>query len=129
VNQPQTEPITNQEIHAVADRVARSLIADMLAEAHIYLDDLIDREIDTDPDAGRLDAYTHGHVYGLVWDQLGRAAAEYARRDQVLTEEAAKLRAACPHLGDADPCLTDCQCPAADALLAARAQQEQEAAR
>jgi hypothetical protein len=51
-------------------------------------------------------------------------------RDQVLTEEAAKLRAACPHHGDADPCLIDCQCPAADALLAARtAPQEQETAR
>jgi hypothetical protein len=78
------EPITNQELPTLADRVARSLIADMLAEVHTYLDDLIDGEIDKDPEAGRLDAYTHAHAYGLVWDRLGRAAAEYARRDEVL---------------------------------------------
>jgi hypothetical protein len=79
---PQPEPITNQEIPVLADRVARALIADMLADCRIYLGDLIDEEIGDDPDAKRLDPHTHGLVYGLVWDQLGRAAADYQRTAQ-----------------------------------------------
>jgi Lon protease-like protein len=89
----QPEPITNQEIPVMADRVARALVADMLAECRIYLGDLIDEEIGDDPDGVRLDPHTHGHVYGLVWDQLGRAAADYQHREQVLAE-AAELDAA-----------------------------------
>jgi len=82
------EPIINQEIPAVADRVARGLITYLLTEGRNFLGDAIGEALGDDQDAGRLDSYTRGKVYGLVWDQLGRAAAEYQPRDQVLTEAA-----------------------------------------
>lgn len=125
MTQTDAEPITNQEIRAAGDRIATDLIDHLLAEARDYLGtDAIDETIRDDKDGSRLDLQARGIVYGIAWDRLGNAAAIV--RDRVLTEEAAKLKARCPHHGDADPCLIDCQCPAADVLLAARAVQEPE---
>jgi hypothetical protein len=87
------DPITNQEIPVMADRVARVLITDMLAEARTYLGDLIDEEINNDPDAKRLDPHTHGIVYGRVWDLLGTAGATYRWTDEILTAAAARVAA------------------------------------
>jgi hypothetical protein len=78
VNTTTPAPITNQEIPAMADRVARGLINHLLAEARNYLGtDAIGEAIGDDQDAARLDTHTRGLVFGLVWDQLGRAATEY----------------------------------------------------
>ena len=76
---PQPEPITNQEIPVMADRVACGLINHLLAEARDYLGDAIGEALGDDPDAPRLDPHTRGLAYGLVWDQLGRAVADYQR--------------------------------------------------
>lgn len=76
----QPEPITNQEIPVLADRVARGLIDHLLTNARDYLGDAVAEALGDDQDANRLDAHTRSRVYGLVWDQLGRAPHEYQRR-------------------------------------------------
>lgn len=81
------EPITNQEIPELADRAARKLVHFLLTEARNFLGNgEIDEAIGDDKDAQRLDHHTRGLVYGLVWDQLGRAAVDYQPRNHVLIE-------------------------------------------
>jgi hypothetical protein len=84
---PTPEPITNQEIPELADRVARELVHFLLTESRNFLGNgEIDEAIGNDKDAVRLDAHTRGLVYGQVWDALGRAAVEYQPRNHVLAE-------------------------------------------
>jgi hypothetical protein len=75
-----TMPITNQEITAAAERITHGLVAYALSSIRDLLGtDAIGEAISDDQDAGRLDRQAHGIVFGLVWDQLGQAAAEYTR--------------------------------------------------
>lgn len=94
------EPVTNQELPAIADRVARGLITYLLTEGRNFLGDAIGEAIGDDPDAARFDPYIHSKVYSLVWDQLGRAATEYKPRDQVLAEAADIANAEGNRLGE-----------------------------
>lgn len=82
------EPITNPEIQAAADRIAHSLVEYALSEIRDLLGDGIGETIADDQDFDRLDSQARGIVYGLVWDRLAQAGADYQRRDQVLTEAA-----------------------------------------
>jgi hypothetical protein len=82
-----TEPITNQEIQAIADRVTKSLIDYAITDIRDLIStDGISETISDDKDSDRLDQQAFGTVYELIWDQLGMAAALV--RDQILTEAA-----------------------------------------
>jgi len=87
----QQEPITNQEIQAAADRIAHDLVTYALSEVRDLLGDGIGETIADDQDFGRLDSQARDIVYGLVWERLAQAGADYQRRDQVLTEGAEQL--------------------------------------
>ena len=72
--------LTNPEIQAYADRVAHSLVVYALAGIRDLLGtDAIGETIGDDGQAHRLDKQASGIIFGLVWDQLGRAGAEYQR--------------------------------------------------
>lgn len=77
---PELTQLTNPEIAEYADRVSCGLVAYALSEVRDLLGtDAIGEAIGDDPEANRLDGQARGIVYGLVWDQLGRAAVEYQR--------------------------------------------------
>ncbi|KDN86726.1 hypothetical protein [Kitasatospora cheerisanensis] len=82
---------TPPDLTAAADRIAASLITYALTNITDILDNAIGETIVDDPDCPADGTIARDDLWDAVLGRLKAVPAEYARRDQVLTEAATRV--------------------------------------